>query len=70
MVELIVTVSFVVKDVKLPLSEADWKKEDLKNPRVREEMETLLKTQEGIYGALLDSAWEKAWRDQQVGYLD
>lgn len=52
-------------DVKLPLSEADWKKEDLKNPRVREEMETLLKTQEGIYGALLDSAWEKSWRDQQ-----
>ncbi|KAG0585940.1 hypothetical protein KC19_2G050700 [Ceratodon purpureus] len=52
-------------DLKMPLSEADWKKEDLKDPRVREEMETLLRTQEGIYGALLDSAWEKQWRDQQ-----
>lgn len=54
----------------MPLSEADWKKEDLKNPQVRAEMEALLKTQEGIYGALLDSAWEKQWRDEQVDFLD
>lgn len=56
-------------NVKLPLSEADWRKEDLKNPKVRQEMETLLKTQEGVYGALLDNAWENQWREQQLEIL-
>lgn len=58
-----------MKNVKLPLSEADWRKEDLKNPKVRQEMETLLKTQEGVYGALLDNAWENQWREQQVEFM-
>jgi len=56
--------------MKLPLSEADWKSANLRDPQVREEMETILRTQEGIYGALLDAAWEKQWRDQQVDCLD
>lgn len=60
----------MVKDVKRPLSEADWSTADLNNPQEKEEMETLLRTQEGIYGALLDAAWEKQWRDQQVDFLD
>lgn len=38
----------------------------MNNPRVKEEMEAVLRTQEGLYGAFLDAAWEKQWRDQQV----
>lgn len=56
----------IVKGVKRPLSEADWSKDDLKNLQKKEEMTTLLNAQEELFGALLDQAWEREWREQQV----
>lgn len=56
----------IVKGMKRPLSEADWSNDDLKNPQKKEEMTTLLSAQEELFGALLDQAWEREWREQQV----
>lgn len=59
----------IVKGMKRPLSEADWSNDDLKNPQKKEEMTTLLSAQEELFGALLDQAWEREWREQQVNHL-
>lgn len=61
--------SLSLKGTRRPLSEADWSKEDLKDPKKGAEMTALLEGQENFVGSLLDSAWEREWREQQVGMV-
>ncbi|KAJ7562555.1 hypothetical protein O6H91_03G074000 [Diphasiastrum complanatum] len=49
-----------------PLKESDWSEEDLRNPRRRAEMDTLLQAQQNVLEGLLNSAWEQKWRQEKV----
>ncbi|KAL3693939.1 hypothetical protein R1sor_007590 [Riccia sorocarpa] len=52
--------------IEYPLKESDWSKEDLKDPKVKAEMEALLRGQEQFYNSLRDRSWEMMWRKKKV----
>ncbi|KAL2634332.1 hypothetical protein R1flu_005811 [Riccia fluitans] len=52
--------------IEYPLKESDWSKEDLKNPKVKAEMEVLLRGQEQFFNTFRDKSWEMMWRKKKI----
>ncbi|BBN05137.1 hypothetical protein MPTK1_3g10630 [Marchantia polymorpha subsp. ruderalis] len=55
-----------MNDVKYPLSEADWSKNELKDPRAKTEMDVLLRGQEQFYKSMKDRSWAMHWRKMKA----
>ncbi|GER53433.1 hypothetical protein STAS_30948 [Striga asiatica] len=56
-------------DLDLPIDEASWNKEDLKDPKKLHEMTILLNAQREIADKILDAQWETKWREEKLNEM-
>lgn len=53
-------------ELNLPLTESSWSEEDLKDPKKLYEKTVLLNAQREIADQLLDTQWERKWREEKL----
>ncbi|KAG9448121.1 hypothetical protein H6P81_014249 [Aristolochia fimbriata] len=56
-------------ELNLPLDEASWTKDELKDPKKLYEMTVLLNAQREMADKILDSQWEMNWRQEKLNQL-
>lgn len=55
-----------LQELDLPLTASSWSEEDRKDPKKLYEMTVLLNAQREIADQILDSQWERKWREEKV----
>lgn len=54
-----------LQELDLPLTASSWSEEDRKDPKKLYEMTVLLNAQREIADQILDSQWERKWREEK-----